>query len=318
MYSFYRLVFILSLTILASGCVTQSALDTGFDRSANAVELTATPFHPQSQYQCGPASLATVLNSTGLDIDPDRLAGDVYLPDRKGTLQLEMIAAVRRYGRVPYDPGDDLQSILDQLNHGQPVLVFLNLGLKAFPIWHYAVVIGYDPGLDTVIMRSGTDYRLLMPRKKFLSAWLKSDNWSLTVLPAGELPAAIDVGRYIRSIIALESVDQWRVAELSYSAVLKQWPTNILARFGLANTMLAQGRLDEAVAQYKEVLKLDANHKQTRNNLADTLLRLGRCEEAYATLEQVVIRNESDTAIDRAIWKTHSEIQEICFHGSIK
>ena len=318
MYSFYRLVFILSLTILASGCVTQSALDTGFDRSANAVELTATPFHPQSQYQCGPASLATVLNSTGLDIDPDRLAGDVYLPDRKGTLQLEMIAAVRRYGRVPYDPGDDLQSILDQLNHGQPVLVFLNLGLKAFPIWHYAVVIGYDPGLDTVIMRSGTDYRLLMPRKKFLSAWLKSDNWSLTVLPAGELPAAIDVGRYIRSIIALESVDQWRVAELSYSAVLKQWPTNILARFGLANTMLAQGRLDEAVAQYKEVLKLDAKHKQTRNNLADTLLRLGRCEEAYATLEQVVIRNESDTAIDRAIWKTHSEIQEICFHDSIK
>ncbi len=229
-----------------------------------------------------------------------------------------MIAAVRRYGLVPYDPGDDLQSILDQLNHGQPVLVFLNLGLKAFPIWHYAVVIGYDPGLDTVIMRSGTDYRLLMPRKKFLSAWLKSDNWSLTVLPAGELPAAIDVGRYIRSIIALESVDQWRVAELSYSAVLKQWPTNILARFGLANTMLAQGRLDEAVAQYKEVLKLDAKHKQTRNNLADTLLRLGRCEEAYATLEQVVIRNESDTAIDRAIWKTHSEIQEICFHGSIK
>ena len=317
MYSFYRLLFILSLTILASGCVTQSALDTGFDRSANAVELTATPFYPQTQYQCGPASLATVLNSTGLDIDQDRLSGDVYLPDRKGALQLEMIAAVRRYGRVPYDPGDDLQSILDQLNHGQPVLVFLNLGLKALPVWHYAVVIGYDPGSDAVIMRSGTDYRLLMSRKKFLSAWLKSDNWSLIVLTAGELPAAIDVDRYVRSIIALESVGQWRVAELNYNAVLKQWPTNILARFGLANTVLAQGRLDEAVAQYEEVLRLDAKHKQTRNNLADTLLRLGRCEEASVTLEQVVIRSDSDTAIDGTIRKTHSEIQKNCFRGSI-
>jgi tetratricopeptide (TPR) repeat protein len=310
--SIYRLITLLSISLLASGCVTHSDHHAGTKEAFASIELTDTPFYPQSRYQCGPASLATVLSRTGLDIDPDQLAGEVYIPDRKGTLQLEMIAAVRRYGRIPYDPGADFKSIQVQLDHGLPVLVFLNLGIKALPVWHYAVVIGYEPESDAVILRSGPDYRLLMPRKKFLSAWNKSDNWSLVVLPPGVLPAAIDVDRYVRSIIALESVGQWHAAELSYRAVLKQWPTNTLASFGLANALRSLDRLDEAVAQYNEVIKQDPRHKPARNNLADTLLSLDRCAEAFAVLEKVVIEDGSDTIIDRAMRDTRSEIQETC------
>jgi len=308
----FRLAYFLSLSILASGCATEASRDASTERTPNTVELTTTPFYPQSRYQCGPASLATVLNASGLNIDPDKLAGDVYLPDRRGTLQIEMIAAVRRYGRVPYETGQDLQSIMDQLKHDQPVLVLLNLGFKILPIYHYAVVIGYEPDSDTLIMRSGMDYRLLMSRQWFLSAWHKSGNWALTVLPPGKLPAAVNVERYLKSIIALESVGQWRAAEMSYRAVLRQWPANTLALFGLANTLLVQGKLDEAVTQYSNVLKQDASHKPARNNLADTLLQLGQCEEASATLERVIINSDSDSAIDRAIQKTRSEIQTNC------
>jgi len=286
-------------------------------RVEKAVELTTTPFYPQSSYQCGPASLATVLNATGLDIDPTQLAGDVYIPDRKGTLQVEMIAAVRRYGRVPYHPGHDLQLLIDQLKHNLPVLVLLNLGFRVLPAYHYAVVIGYEPDSDAVIMRSGTDFRLLMPRQQFLSAWRKSGNWALTVLQPGKLPATIDLGRYLKSIIALESVGQLRAAELSYRAVLRPWPENTLALFGLANTLLAQGKIDEAVIQFGHVLKPDAGHKPARNNLADTLLRLGRCEEANAVLEHISISDDSISAIDRAIRNTHSEIQATCSHSRL-
>ena len=312
MRSIYRLVALLTISILVSGCATGSDIQSGLNEAASAVELTDTPFHPQSRFQCGPASLSTVLGTTGLDIAPDQLAAEVYLPDRKGTLQLEMIAAVRRYGRIPYNPGTEFISILDQLNHGLPVLVFLNLGLKTFPIWHYAVVIGYEPDTDAVIMRSGTDYRLSMPRDRFLSAWSKSDRWSLVVLPPGVLPAAIDVDRYVSSIIALEAVGQWYEAELSYRAIVKQWPENTLASFGLANTLRSQGRLDEAVAQYEETLKLDTDHNPARNNLADTLLRLGRCEEAFTILELAVISDKSESTIDRAIQETRSEINAVC------
>lgn len=293
----------------------ESYRDSSIERTEKAVELISTPFFPQSRYQCGPASLATLLNTAGLDTDPDQLVADVYLPARKGTLQVEMIAAVRRYGRVPYQPGQDIESIIHQLKHDIPVLVLLNLGLKALPVYHYAVVIGYDPGADVMIMRSGTDYRLLMRRQQFLSAWHKSGGWALTVLEPGKLPPAIDPDRYLRSVIALESVGQWRSAELSYRAVLRQWPDNILARFGLANSLRALGKLEQAVAQYSNVLKLDEDHKPARNNLADTLLRLGRCDDASTIIEHVVIRNDLSSAIDRAIRKTRSEIKSTCFQS---
>ena len=224
-----------------------------------------------------------------------------------------MIAAVRRYGRVPYQIGQGIQSIMDQLKHDQPVLVFLNLGSRMLPIYHYAVVIGYEPETDTLIMRSGMDYRLRMSRQKFLSAWHKPGNWGLIVLPPGKLPVTVDVERYLKSIIALESVGQWRAAELSYQAVLRQWPANTLALFGLANSLLAQGKLNEAVAQYRNVLEQDATHKPARNNLADTLLRLGLCEQASAALERVIIDSDSTSAVDSAIEKTRSEIQATCY-----
>jgi tetratricopeptide (TPR) repeat protein len=311
----YRLVCFLLFSIFASGCVMEAYRDSAIERSEKAVELTSTPFYPQSRYQCGPASLATLLNTAGLDTDPDQLVADVYLPYRKGTLQIEMIAAVRRYGLVPYQPAHDIESIIHQLKHDIPVLVLLNLGLKALPAYHYAVVIGYDPGTDVVIMRSGTDYRLLMRRQRFLSAWHKSGSWALTVLEPGKLPPAIDLERYLSSVIALESVGQWRSAELSYRAVLGQWPANILARFGLANSLRGLGKLEQAAAQYSNVLKLDENHKPARNNLADTLLRLGRCEDASAAIEQVVIRNGLTSAIDKAVEITRSEIKSTCFQS---
>ena len=67
------------------------------------VELTGVPFHPQEEYQCGPAALATVLVHAGVATTPDALVPEVYLPARGGSLQAEMLAAARRHGRWPTD-----------------------------------------------------------------------------------------------------------------------------------------------------------------------------------------------------------------------
>ena len=66
------------------------------------VLLNDTPFFPQTDYQCGPAALATVLQAQGIDIAPADLSPGVYLPGRKGSLQVEMVAAARRYRSLPY------------------------------------------------------------------------------------------------------------------------------------------------------------------------------------------------------------------------
>src|ERR1700682_5879059 len=65
-------------------------------------ELAAVPFLPQDEYQCGPSSLATVLSHAGVKITPEDLVSQVYLPGRRGSLQVEMLAAPRKYGIVSY------------------------------------------------------------------------------------------------------------------------------------------------------------------------------------------------------------------------
>ncbi|MFT3858674.1 MAG: hypothetical protein QM742_14630 [Aquabacterium sp.] len=64
------------------------------------VALSATPFFPQTALQCGPAALATVMGASGLDVSPEALIPQVFVPGRGGSLQIEMLAAARRHGRA--------------------------------------------------------------------------------------------------------------------------------------------------------------------------------------------------------------------------
>ena len=110
----------------------------------SAYELEQVPFFPQSRYQCGPAALATVLATHGVDITPDSLVDQVYVPGLKGSLPEEITASARRYGMLAYPLAPALTNILTEVAHGHPVLVFQNLGLRRVPQRHFAVVIGYD------------------------------------------------------------------------------------------------------------------------------------------------------------------------------
>src|SRR3954465_11999642 len=88
-----------------SGCASVPVPEYGHDLPASRAEqaeLTAAPFFPQEDYQCGPAALATLLQSAGIDRTPAQLVEQIYLPQRQGSLQLELLGATRRAGAVPY------------------------------------------------------------------------------------------------------------------------------------------------------------------------------------------------------------------------
>ncbi|WP_405234521.1 PA2778 family cysteine peptidase [Lentisalinibacter salinarum] len=127
--------------------------------AGDPVELVRVPFFPQDEYQCGPAALATVLTHSGVDVTPAQLVSHVYVPDRRGSLQAEMLAATRSHGRVPYVLPENLAPILAELRDGHPVLLLQNLGLARWPVWHYAVLVGFDPAAEKVLMRSGITRR---------------------------------------------------------------------------------------------------------------------------------------------------------------
>ena len=67
-----------------------------------------------------------------------------------------------------------------------------------------------------------------------------------------------------------------------YRDALRIQPTYADARYNLANALSRQGKLDEAVVNYVEALRLDPKHVQAHSNLASVLVRQGKMEEAVA------------------------------------
>ncbi len=252
------------------------------------VELDATPFFAQERYHCGPAALATVLSASGVEVAPDTLVDEVYLPGRQGSLQAELIAAARRRGRVPYRLPPSQQALAAELGAGRPVLVLQNLGVSAFPRWHYAVVVGMQPELDAYVLRSGTERRRVTDRSVFLRTWSRSGNWGLVMLGFGELPATDDAGGYLRALAAVEATGGLELAGAGYRAVLGRWPANRMARLGLANVALARGESGSAASHYRALLDADPDDLVALNNLAEALGQAGRPAEALPFIQRAL------------------------------
>ncbi|HET7202879.1 MAG TPA: PA2778 family cysteine peptidase, partial [Steroidobacteraceae bacterium] len=143
------------VALALAGCATSGRL-ADFAGSAGlpaVVELDSTPFHPQADQQCGPAALATVLGAAGRPASLDQLAPEIFVPDRKGSLQPELVGAIRARGLLPYELGRDPAELMAELAAGHPVLVLQKQGLGPWPAWHYAVVIGYDSRRGTFLLR---------------------------------------------------------------------------------------------------------------------------------------------------------------------
>jgi hypothetical protein len=168
---------------------------------ARTVELTSVPFFPQEEYQCGPAALATLLTHSGVPVTPDHLVSQVFLPARQGSLQIEMLAAPRRYGRVSYPLGRHYVDLLREVAAGNPVIVLQDVGLM-FAQWHYAVVNGFDYPSGTVYLRSGTNPRQEMPFTAFERSWMASGYWAMVVTAPDRIPVTATEDGWLAAVLA--------------------------------------------------------------------------------------------------------------------
>lgn len=246
------------------------------------------PFFPQEDYQCGPAALATVLSYSGVGVPPDALVPQVYVPAKQGSLQVEMLAASRRYDRIPYPIRPTLPALLRELQAGNPVLVFQNLGLSTLPIWHFAVVVGYSAEDDTLVLRSGRNRRQTMSAYNFVRTWEGAGNWGVVILRLGELPAADDPIGYLRAVVAKEAVGGPGGLVSAYGAAVSRWPDQAVARFGYANALAASGQIADAIQQYEALIAQNPDQPAVLNNLADALNREGCRTKALALVDRAL------------------------------
>lgn len=297
--------------LLAAGCAHRPVLIAPALSASvpPVVELADTPFYPQRDYQCGPAALATVLGASGVKVTADELVDRVYLPGRRGSLQAELLAASRSFDRLPYALEPALPALLSEVAARHPVLVLQNLGLASVPIWHYAVIVGFDASTDRLILRSGTTRRLEMPARRFLATWQRGENWAIVVLDPQVLPASVERRRYLEAAAALEATRRYDAAARAYRTALARWPQDATALLGLGNVSYARGDLGGAEAAYRAVLDAEPQHAVARNNLAQTLLDGGDPRRA---LEEISAAQAalSDARLAPLLAQTEEAIRE--------
>ena len=287
-------VFLLALGGCASLVPQTMALrDSWPEGVALRTELAEVPFFPQQDYQCGPAALATALVHSGAGATPEELVTLVYIPSRQGSLQVEMLAAARRYGRIAYPLAPRLDDLLREVAAGNPVIVLQDNGAGPIVNWHYAVVIGFDYPAGELYLRSGETKRLAIPFTVFEYTWKKSNYWAMVTLPPGRMPVTATEPGYLASIAAMERVGDAHAAIIAYSAFLDRWPDNISASVGLANGHYALRALEDAAAVLRRVLARHPDSVVVLNNLAQVLSDLGRNDEALALIERAASPGEN-------------------------
>lgn len=163
---------------------TASAISTPeHTETLHAKRLTGVPFFADDTDQCGPASLASVLNYWGIPSDPVTLRNEIYLPKLRGSLPIDLpFAAESRNMKVKMYSGS-LADMKSELVAGHPLLVFLNLGYGVFAQGHYVVVTGYDDSRQGVYLHSGLERDLFLSYERFLRSWRKTGQWTLLLLP---------------------------------------------------------------------------------------------------------------------------------------
>ena len=180
-----RWVLAALLIVLPAGC-TNGSRPTTAEEGARPLYVKGVPFYPQLRYQCGPASLAAVLNYWGRAVSPDQIADAIYMPRLHGTLSLDLWQYARAQKLEADMQKGSIEALATFLQRNQPVIALLNLGYQWLPVGHFLVVVGLDPATQTVITYSGREKDKHMSYREFLDAWAKTQYWMLVVKPPQE------------------------------------------------------------------------------------------------------------------------------------
>lgn len=307
-----RLIMTLLLMSGVTGCTSHPPGFSDADihtvpasRLPSSALIDTVPFIAQDEHACGPASLAMVLRYYGNsdkhgnlhkhgNLQKDgRLQKDghrqtqqdlkplLLLPERQGTLQIELMSAARQEGFLALAGPTRLESLLDDVAAGFPVIVLQNLRFTFWPQWHYAVVVGYDQREGVVLLRSGQHRLIEVPFNTFINTWQRADMWALRITPPTQLPPSTTANEIVDAAESLAQVRQSSSALAAYFTASQRWPDDTRLWNGLANLAYAQQRWTLAQQAFAQSLLIDARQARLWNNFAYALQQTA-CD-AYAT-----------------------------------
>lgn len=274
-----RFVFWLFIALLAQAliaCATAPLQSKSIvERPPNVASshvIKAVPFIEQQTAQCGPTTLAMVLDYYGQKSDMEILTSQILTESKNGSLQSNMIGGARRQGMMAMTLSG-FSDLLKEVDAGHPVIIFENLALSWWPQWHYAVVYGYDLDRQLVYLHSGKDQSISLSFARFEADWRLSNYWGLVVLPPQTLSASADELSHMNSAAVLESLAKPE-AEKAYSAILSRWPQSLGAHLGLANIYFSQANYKKSVQILKRARAFHPDSQTLNHNYSVAVKKL--------------------------------------------
>ncbi|WP_417787595.1 PA2778 family cysteine peptidase [Stutzerimonas xanthomarina] len=278
-----RRLALLFAVILLGACARTPIVPVGSAGLPGRVELDAVPFFAQEDYQCGPAALATMLTQRGVDTGPEQLVKRVYLPQRKGSLQVEMVAAARAHDLLVYPLEPRLEAVLSEVAAGNPVLVLQNLAFDRWPQWHFAVVVGYDLTAQTLVLRSGTTRRWVGSFRQFERSWAKGNRWAVVTVAPNQPPRTAMETVWLKAASDLEQTGRDDAALKAYETAAEHWSSG-LSWFVLANARYARGDKQAAERALRTSVQRDSSFAAGWFNLSQVLAERGCQAQSSAAL----------------------------------
>jgi tetratricopeptide (TPR) repeat protein len=269
--------------------------------ASSSIEMLSLYWHSQTQ---------TVPRLTLEELDSRTL-----IPQKGGTLQIELMAAARANGFAVYVLEPNFEALTLELSASHPVIVLVNRSLAWVPLWHYVPVTGYDAQTQTILTHFGNEANEAIAMKTFEAIWQRAGNWGVVLLPPGEIPATATPEKFLLCVYELEKSGMRKEAVVSYEAALKRWPQNVNILFALGNAYYSLGQIDAAQKMYARVVSLDAANPLALNNLADIAFHRGEFKEARELLERA---KTEDAAIQSLLNATREEIEKASTSSSFK
>lgn len=242
---------------------------------ARSHTIAAVPFIEQQTAQCGPTTLAMVLEHYGENPDLDVLVSQILTKNKNGSLQANMIGGARRQGMMAMTL-NSFSDLIKEIDAGHPIIIFENLALSWWPQWHYAVVYGYDLDRQEVYLHTGKEQSTTISFAHLEADWSMGDYWGLVVLPPKELSVSASELDHINSAAVLESIGKTTEAEQAYEAILSRWPQSLGTHLGLANIYYAKSHYKKAVDTLKRAQAFHPESKTLKHNYSVALKKLSK------------------------------------------
>ncbi len=128
----------------------------------------------------------------------------------------------------------------------------------------------------------------------------------------GKLPLTIAlVALGLLSVRTAMQVPYWRDNQSLFDHALELNPNSWIARLNLATLLAQEGKLDEAVAQFRALLRLKPTYAEAYNNLGSALSRQGKLDEAVEQYREALRVNPASAVPHTNLANIHAKRGEV-------